>query len=184
MKNEVWKAKEKTQNTVKLSGSYFIKNNQLKGEIANKHLGGMRWLTKSTVRSPIRIKINKNKNVQLSLMRPKFNIKPIYVNDKVEFDISIEVEGTVVDMEENISLPHLKEKIQGELEKEIRDTYKYALEKNIDIYNLEEVIYRKDLKKWKEISKGGFSLNEGSIRNIQVDIAIKITGDYKYEYMN
>ena len=117
-------------------------------------------------------------------MRPKFNIKPIYVNDAVEFDISIEAEGAITDMEENISLPHLKEKIQGALEKEIRDTYKYALEKNIDIYNLEGVIYRKDLKKWKEISKEGFSLNEGSIRNIQVEVAIKNTGDYKYEYMN
>lgn len=117
-------------------------------------------------------------------MRPKFNIKPIYVNDTVEFDISIEVEGAVTDMEENISLPHLKEKIKRALEKEIRHTYKYALEKNIDIYNLEGVIYRKDLKKWKEVSKEGFSLNEESIRNIHVDIAIKITGDYKYEYMN
>lgn len=184
LKNEVWKAKGKSQNTVKLTGAYFIKNNQLMGEIANKHLGGMRWLTKSTVRSPIGISINKNKNVQISLMRPKFNIKPIYVNDEVEFDISIEVEGAVMDMEENISLPRLKEKIQRALEKEIRDTYKYALEKNIDIYNLEGVIYRKDLKKWKKFSKEGFSLNEESIRNIQVDIAIKITGDYKYEYMN
>ncbi|MBR8646114.1 hypothetical protein KEH51_26210 [[Brevibacterium] frigoritolerans] len=73
----------------------------------------MRWLTKSTVRSPIGIKINKNKNVQISLMRPKFNIKPIYVNDAVEFDISIEAEGAITDMEENISLPHLKEKIKG-----------------------------------------------------------------------
>ncbi|MEY8189625.1 Ger(x)C family spore germination protein [Peribacillus simplex] len=184
LRNEVWKAKGKSQNTVKLSGAYLIKNNKLMGEIANKHLGGLRWLTKSTERSPIRIKINNNKNIQLSLMRPKFNIKPIYVNDEVEFDISIEVEGAIMDMEENISFPHLKEKIQRALEKEIRDTYKYALKKNIDIYNLEGVIYRKDLKKWKEVSKEGFSLNEESIRNIQVDATIKITGDYKYEYMN
>ncbi|MGE7186521.1 Ger(x)C family spore germination protein [Peribacillus sp. NPDC006672] len=184
LKTEVWKFKEKSQDTVKLSGAYFIKNNQLKGEIGNKHLGGLRWLTKSTVRSPVAIKINKNIDVELSLYRPKFKIKPIYVNDKVEFDISIEVDGAVMDMEGNIPFTQLREKTERALEKEIRDTYKYALEKNLDIYNLEGVIYRKDLKKWKEIHKKDFNLNEDSIRNIQVEVTIQKTGDYKYEYMN
>ncbi|MGE7877951.1 Ger(x)C family spore germination protein [Peribacillus muralis] len=181
---EVWKKQGGSKNTVKLTGSYLIKNNQLKAKIANKHLSGLRWLTKSTVRSPVAVKVNEDTSVEMSLIRPKFNIKPIFMNDKVAFDISIKVNGVVRDMEGNIPLPILKDKVENVLAKEIRSTYTYALEKGTDIYNLEETVYREDVKKWKSIFGNDFTLGEDSIRNIKVDVTIEQTGDYKYEFMN
>ena len=68
------------------------------------------------------------------------------------------------------------------MEKEIRETYENALNIKADIYNLEELVYRKDYDRWKHDYKGRFTLTENSIANINIDITITKTGEYDYQF--
>lgn len=73
--------------------------------------------------------------------------------------------------EGDLTSDKIKELVKQTVKKEIEQTYQAALEMNADVFRLSEILYREDLKKWKEIQKDGrIELGEDSIRNININI--------------
>lgn len=122
---------------------------------------------------------NDEVNIIITQLDPHLKINKL---DKDTFDIDINANGGIIEVQKEISLPILKEKIIEKMEKEIRETYENALNIKADIYNLEELVFRKDYDRWKHDYKGRFTLTENSIANINIDITITKTGEYDYQF--
>ncbi|WP_433957380.1 Ger(x)C family spore germination protein [Cytobacillus horneckiae] len=178
----VWKEEKSKEDTAKLTGAFLMKNQDLKGELAKDQLNGFRWMSNTTRRAPLTVNANDDNKIVLMINRPKVKIKPVY-KSSIMFDVNVKIKAAVSDMEANIPLAELIDEAEKEVKKEIMETYEAALEENTDIYNLEEVVYRKNLQKWREHFEGQFALNEDSIRNIDVEVTIQQTGDFDFEHL-
>ncbi|MEK4966584.1 Ger(x)C family spore germination protein [Cytobacillus sp. FSL R7-0696] len=181
VKEDVWKTKGATNDSAKSSGVFLLKEKKYLGSLPISQFRGLRWVTKTTKRSPLRIKLENNDevNIIITQLDPHLKINKL---DKDTFDIDINANGGIIEVQKEISLPILKEKIIEKMEKEIRETYENALNIKADIYNLEELVYRKDYDRWKHDYKGRFTLTENSIANINIDITITKTGEYDYQF--
>lgn len=140
-------------------------------------------MTKTTKRSPLRIKTEDNDEVNIIITKLDPHLK-INKLDKDKFDVDVSANGGIIEVHKEISLPILKEKITEKMEKEIRESYENALKIKADLYNLEELVYRKDYDRWKNDYKGRFTLTEDSLANINIDITITKTGEYDYQFSN
>ncbi|WP_342489043.1 Ger(x)C family spore germination protein [Cytobacillus sp. FSL W7-1323] len=181
VKEDVWKTKGATNDSAKSSGVFLLKEKKYLGSLPISQFRGLRWVTKTTKRSPLRIKLENNDevNIIITQLDPHLKINKL---DKDTFDIDINANGGIIEVQKEISLPILKEKIIEKMEEEIRETYENALNIKADIYNLEELVFRKDYDRWKHDYKGRFTLTENSIANINIDITITKTGEYDYQF--
>lgn len=184
IKKAVWKGKTVENDTAKLDGVYLIKNKELTGKLTEKEIIGLRWVTKKTKRTPIVLKRDEELDVVVSIVRPDIEIVPIFENGDVRFNIKIKAKGSIADMEGEITLAKLEKEIKSRIRKEIMDSYKNGLEKGADLYNLEEVVYRKNNKEWKRLFKNNnYRLSPESIKSIDVHVSIQHTGDFKFKQL-
>ncbi|MGZ4112694.1 MAG: Ger(x)C family spore germination C-terminal domain-containing protein, partial [Tumebacillaceae bacterium] len=74
----------------------------------------------------------------------------------------------------------IREQVNKQVAKEIRDTYLAGLKKNVDVLNLGLELYRQHPTEWRRIQKNGqLPLTPDSLKNVQVEIDIKLTGRLK-----
>lgn len=104
-------------------------------------------------------------------------ITPVVTNNKVQFDINVKLVVQTNEILDQNKLNSLKKEIERQVKKEIEQTYKASLEFDTDIYRLSEVLYRKNVKVWKEHEKDGkIPLDESTIRNLDVEL-VKVKGE-------
>ncbi|MFO1446323.1 Ger(x)C family spore germination protein [Bacillus sp. Bva_UNVM-123] len=183
LEKAVWKGEKEERNTAKLDGVYLLKNKELKGKLSSKEMVGLRWVTKKTIRAPLILKGEEHQDVVVSITRPKVKIKPVFSNGGVRFNIKIKAKANVVNMEEDVALSTLNKEIKKRVKKEIRDSLTYGIHKGADVYNLEEVVYRKNFRKWKKLFENQtYHLTPESIQSIDVNVKISHTGDFKFKH--
>ncbi len=181
IKKNIWKAETEERSTAKLSGVYLLKNKKLKGILSEKEMMGLRWVTEETIRSPLLLKVNDDLDLVVSIMRPKVKIMPIFENGDVRFDMKLKFKANVTYMNVEVTLDKLKKEIKKKIHSEIMESFKYGLEKGVDVYNLEQIVYRKDIKQWKKLFENkNYKLSSESINSIDIHVTIKHTGDYKF----
>ncbi|MBD7938453.1 MULTISPECIES: Ger(x)C family spore germination protein [Cytobacillus] len=183
VKEDVWTTKGATNDSAKNAGVFLLKGKKYLGNLPISDFRGLRWVTKTTKRSPLRIKTEDNDEVNIIITKLDPHLK-INKLDKDKFDVDVSANGGIIEVHKEISLPILKEKITEKMEKEIRESYENALKIKADLYNLEELVYRKDYDRWKNDYKGRFTLTEDSLANINIDITITKTGEYDYQFSN
>lgn len=182
IRKAVWKDNSEKSNTAKMGGAYLIKNNKFKGKLIEKEILGLRWVTKQTKRSPLVLKADGNLDIVVSIIRPDVEIIPEFNNGDVRFIIKIRVKGSVADMEGQIALSKLEKEIKRHIRNEVMESFKNGLEIGADLYNLEEVVYRKNNKEWKKLFKDKeYQLTPESIKTIDVQVSIQHTGDFKFK---
>lgn len=67
------------------------------------------------------------------------------------------------------------------IKKQIMETYRNGLKRGVDVYGLQEHLYRKNPKLWNKLSGDGENLilTEDSIEELNVHLTIPYTGRYK-----
>ena len=71
----------------------------------------------------------------------------------------------------------LKAVAEARIKAEIRSTYTAGLKSNVDVYHLEEIMFRHRYADWKRLTSGkSFPFTKNSLRDIQVDVEITDTG--------
>jgi len=181
VKKAVWNAETDERPTNKLSGVYLLKNKRLKGILSEKEMNGLRWVTEETIRSPLLLKVNDDLDLVVSIVSPKVKITPIFKNGDVRFDMKLKYKANVTNMNVEVTLDKLEKEIKKKIHSEIMESFKYGLEKGVDVYNLEQFVYRKDIKRWKKLFENkNYKLSPESINSIDIHVNIQHTGDYKF----
>ncbi|WP_186670493.1 Ger(x)C family spore germination C-terminal domain-containing protein [Sporosarcina sp. BP05] len=89
----------------------------------------------------------------------------------MKFDIEVKMQGELSAIPVKIKKDEIRKKAEQELERQIEETYKEGLKKEVEIYRLSENLYRKDVKAWKRLQQNGrVELAKDSIRTLNVKI--------------
>ncbi|CAH8705533.1 Ger(x)C family spore germination protein [Paenibacillus thiaminolyticus] len=176
-----WVKNGKPSGQYLLNGAYILVNGKHKKWLSWRDLMGLRWLTRTTARTPVVVGNKRKPDAVLSMYYPKSRIQVSMKNNQPVFHIKLKVSGHLDEMLENVPLAKLRRMLNDKIEKDIRKTFEKGLEDGIDIYNLKNEVYRKKLTLWKALGNGkDIRLTPESIASIKVSAEIHHSGAYKY----
>lgn len=170
---ESWETTEGNDKVAQLAGVGLITPKEFKGFIKREKMYGLKWMNDKTKRGEVTFSLNSDEEDVMSviLQSPKVQVKPIVEGDSVKFDIDVTMQGEASAIPIKIKKDEIKKKAEQEIKRQIEETYKEALKKDVDIYRLSEYLYRKDVKAWKRLQQNGkVELTEDSIRTLNVKI--------------
>ncbi|MFJ7735762.1 Ger(x)C family spore germination protein [Lysinibacillus sp. NPDC097287] len=172
--NKDWKKSKETSEATEITGVGVISKNEFKGYIQGDQVHGIQWMSDETIRGDMTIELGEDDNNYLTITLKKIHviIDPIVTNkDDVKFNINIKFDVTIDGIQGKITDQEIREAVINQVQKDIKSTYEEALKKDIDIYRLSEVLYRKNVKNWRKIETNGkIDLTEDSISNIEVNV--------------
>jgi len=182
--SRIWKEDRKTKSMFIVDGIYVIGNEakpQYRGKIHVNHMLGSRWLQRNLNITPIIIPDERAPKAAMYLRRPNYKIKWQGIKgDYATYTIKVKVKGYVSQIMHNVSIEEIEKQAEETVEREIRETYRYALERGIDIYSLNSVLYRKHPDRWRKLQEGGgLGLSEHSLQHVEVKVDLIHTGKYK-----
>ncbi|MEB2627723.1 Ger(x)C family spore germination protein [Peribacillus frigoritolerans] len=175
--DKTWKDKDKNRKSLVMDGAFVIYYKVSQPWFSEKELSGVRWLTKSTNKTPLNIILNKQ-DINALFSHPQHKVKPVFKNGKYKFVIDIDVSGRIEGLDTQIEMDILKRKFENQIKKEIQTTFKTGLQKNADPLNLGKILYIKETKYWQEnhIKEPADYLDKNSIHDINVNVHILNTG--------
>lgn len=169
---ENWQSMKETIKAPVLTGVGVVTPQGFKGFIEEDKVRGIQWMSNDTERGEVTFKTDGD---YMTMVLDKVTVKvdPIIEAGEVRFDIKVQLDASVSQIAGKVTVKEVEESLKKEVEKEIMETYRIALKKDMDIYRLSEQLYRKDVKAWKKHQdKGRVELTEESIRNLTIKINI------------
>ncbi|QHE51183.1 Ger(x)C family spore germination protein [Pontibacillus sp. HMF3514] len=179
-----WSKREENHPIQEWGGLMIMDKARFKGAYSIKDIKGLRWIEKSTKRAPLYL--YKDESVYASIVAdsPKVNIKPVVKGSNVQFNIEVEVSGTIIENPQKAKVKELEQLSTEKIKKQIRNTYLKGLENQADIYDLGYRLYKKKPKEFKrlKLSQGDW-LKEDTIKDIKVGVTLESGGKLKVDRM-
>ncbi|MFC4410354.1 Ger(x)C family spore germination protein [Chungangia koreensis] len=167
---ENWKTEDEGDKAPKIGSVSILSPNGIRGSFEKDEIRGLRWISDETKRGDISVETDSGL-LTILLNKPKIDIKPIVKGKDITFNIKVKANATVSSLESSVSDQEVIDRAKKKIESEIKSTFATALEKDVDIYRLSEVLYRDHVKVWKDIQKDGkIPLSKDSINTITVEI--------------
>ncbi|MFC5604298.1 Ger(x)C family spore germination protein [Sporosarcina koreensis] len=174
-----WNSINETIKAPDFAGAGIVTPHGFKGFVEGEKARGIRWMSNDTMRTGITVQTESGSYISLIMEKIKVKIKPVIVNGTAKFDISVSANGLVNTITDEVTPKEIENLVKKEMEKQIRTTFKEALNIDSDIYRLSEQLYRKNVNEWKRLHKDGkVELTEDSIQNITITIN-KLSSDRK-----
>ncbi|TBL80407.1 Ger(x)C family spore germination protein [Paenibacillus thalictri] len=171
-----WTRDNKPDPKLIMDGAFLFNDKQFYGRLGDKQLKGLRWMTKSTLRSPIMVEQN-NVKVVLSLGKPQHHFKSSLVDGEPKFSLKLELTGNIVEMAEKTDEDGIIKKAEALVKQEILYTYRQGLGIHADIFQLENVFFKEHYKEWKQLNKDKkFELKDSSLASIDVNLRLSHSG--------
>ncbi|TXK71943.1 Ger(x)C family spore germination protein [Paenibacillus sp. N3.4] len=175
-----WKEDDKKKPMFRVSGAYFLRQNQFKGWFSESDLRGRRWVQKKNKRSLINIPNNKDPKASVVMINPHYRIDHYMEKNQVYYKITIKVKAYVEELIKDFSVKDMEEAAAEVIRNEITTTYQKGLSTQTDLLNLFSELYRTDSKTWHALQqKDQLKLTKDTISKIDVKVKITHTGKYK-----
>jgi Ger(x)C family germination protein len=172
-----WKEDLRPKEMLYLTGIFTFDAYRYTGYFSLDEIQGLRFVAKGIERTPLVIKHEGKIYSEISLNKPKAKITPLLEDVRVRFQMQVTMTGNVIEVIEPINEREMEKLASEQIRKEIISTYERALEKNVDIYQLEHLVYLKHNKWWQQHLKGGkLRLDKDSL---EVDVKIDILSSGK-----
>ncbi|MEK3935397.1 Ger(x)C family spore germination protein [Sporosarcina sp. FSL W7-1349] len=171
-----WETVEGKDPIAKLQGVGVVTPKEFKGFISGEKADGLQWMNKETKRGEVTIHLDGGEEdyITVILEKLKVDIRPVTEGDTVKFDIDVKMTGGIGLLHRSTNYDTVKKKTEEKIADDIKKTYREALDRDIDIYRLSEVLYRKNNKEWKRLQQNGkVELSEDSIRSLNVQVNVK-----------
>ncbi|WP_084797836.1 Ger(x)C family spore germination protein [Neobacillus mesonae] len=167
-----WETETKPVRIIEFSGAALLTKNELLESIPLNQFKGLRWTNNDLKREEITL-TNNLSPISLVVTKLKIKKKPLIHAKTIRFQITVDVTTTLSEIKKPEQLPKIKQEAEKLLSAEIKDTYLRGLQHNTDILRLSEVVYRKNLKTWKEVERNGkVPLTADSLQKITVIVKI------------
>ncbi|WP_099301592.1 Ger(x)C family spore germination protein [Bacillus sp. Marseille-P3800] len=175
----------KKKDALHTNGAVLLKGGKSPKIFDDLQLSGLRWLDYHTVNTPLQLYDEGRTIAALNIIRPKSRIRSEVVDGDVYFDISVDINASLLDFPPDETLgasrtvDEILDLMKEKVEKQIRDTYMLGLEHGKDVYSLENHLYRSHVRAYKQV-EDTFQLREDSLRTITVHPTIEHTGEYEF----
>ncbi|UYO03396.1 Ger(x)C family spore germination protein [Paenibacillus sp. PSB04] len=174
--------KDKTPSMMELTGVYVINKGANEGWVAEEDMMGARLIRYShMLRYPFSIPERYGLNNTLNLTGPhtKISLDPD-TSERLNININLTVNATVLETrtEAGMSEHQMEQQAQSILKKDIMKEFNDAKDKNIDLFGLEEWLYRHHNDSWKRYDSRGPILPKINIKDVNVKVIIKHSNTY------
>ncbi|MFB9275017.1 Ger(x)C family spore germination protein [Cohnella cellulosilytica] len=177
---KAWSEDKKPSSMLMIDGAFFFKGQKAIAWLSEDELAGTRWTQRKLQRSLIRVPAEGKPKAALVLIKPIYNVKSGVRNGHAVFDLSLKLDATVEELNENVSLDELERLAEEVVRDEIMKSFRNGLAKKVDVLMLGETLYRNYPKQWHALRKTNQELlSDECIRKIVVKIDIRNTGKYK-----
>ncbi|WP_330949529.1 Ger(x)C family spore germination protein [Virgibacillus sp. MG-45] len=166
-----------TKKTLKINGVFPIEYDGKYTDWLDKdEIPGLKWVGAGIQKSPLKLEKDGKKIGSVEVERPKSKIKQIRGGTAPIFEIEIKAEGSVEDLITSLSEREIVKQAKEEIEKEIRKTYETAVEKQVDIYNFKNELFRNGMspRKLKDVH-----LTKESLGKVKVYFTLESMGIYE-----
>ncbi|MEK5642283.1 hypothetical protein BK138_06770 [Paenibacillus rhizosphaerae] len=174
--------KDKTPSMMELTGVYVINKGANEGWVAEEDMMGARLIRYShMLRYPFSIPERYGLNNTLNLTGPhtKISLDPD-TSERLNININLTVNATVLETrtEAGMSEYQMEQQAQSILKKDIMKEFNDAKDKNIDLFGIEEWLYRHHNDSWKRYVSRGPILPKINIKDVNVKVIIKHSNTY------
>lgn len=175
--------KDKTPTMMELTGVFVINKGANEGWVAEEDMMGARLIRYShMVRYPLSLPEKNGRNNTLNLTSPnmKISLNPD-TSDSINLNIKLTVYATVLETHTNATDHMMEQKAQSILKKDIMKEFNDAKSKHIDLFGLEEWLYRHHYDLWKQTVSRGPVLSKINVNDVKVKVLIKHANTYNIE---
>ncbi|SDF15499.1 germination protein, Ger(x)C family [Fontibacillus panacisegetis] len=181
--DSVWENDNKPQSLIKLNGVYVISRGKNRGFIDQKQLNGARWVSyKYMHKYPLRFETKEGKKVVINVIHPVSTVKLRIANDNIQANINVRVRANVVDIDagSRVTAVEIKQIAKQMMEKQIRTDYESAKANNLDIYKLDDFLYRMHNREWQKYrSNEHDALSKINLGEVNIDLRVTHSTSYK-----
>ncbi|WP_416826337.1 Ger(x)C family spore germination protein [Ectobacillus polymachus] len=173
---DMWQEDHKNLPAIDVSGMALVTKEKLLGFLTDDDIGGYQWVTEKSKRSGVTVEKDGQPMATVVIEKSKVNIKPSLIGDKIHFTINLKYSGLINELNQQIEVNDLAAAAAAQIKEDIIHTYSKALAINGDIYELGEVLHKKNNKLWKQLNENGrVPLEEDSI-SVNISLLIKHSG--------
>lgn len=175
-----WRENRKKKEVMRVDGASFVRKEKYVATMKTKEILGLRWMTGRAEKPRLTLMDGRKPLATLvpNKIRPK--IEPFYRGLTPYFRIKIRLDAQLLQLSRPATTMELKKKAERIVKEEVMETYKLAIQKRVDVYQLLHPLFHKDTKKWKRlIDAHPFPLKEDSIEQVSVEVNIMSTGKAK-----
>lgn len=163
----------------KMDGMYLISSQTYSGMLTEEQMKGRRYMDRESVRMPMPVTRNGKPAALFVLNKPRVRIRHSVSGGKVFFDLRIRLAGYADEMLQDMSAASMREQVERNVEREIRDTFANGKKMNADVLDLTLPLYRYHYPTWKKYITDRIDMSRVELRQVQVDFTIKNSGKYK-----
>ncbi|GGI12673.1 Ger(x)C family spore germination protein [Gottfriedia solisilvae] len=177
--DKLWKKDDKNMPMMNVNGAFLFYKAKKPQWISKNDLIGLRWVDQNTERTPLSLN-EKNGKIKalLPIENPDVKIHSMVSKSGVpKFNMDIKVQATITQLNSQVSNKVLIREVKKKIKKEISTTYLEGINKKLDVFHLEEDLYRNNYKSWKSITKKNkFLLTPKSLGTIKVKVTLTDRG--------
>ncbi|MGG4147057.1 Ger(x)C family spore germination protein [Paenibacillus algorifonticola] len=177
---EVWREDARKMPMFKITGAFFIRQNENLSWFSETELLGRRWVQKENKRSVLLIGNKEAPTANLIIVKPQYRIRYVKNSKPLQFKIEIKARAYVEEMIKDASVKEMEVLAAKAIRDEMMATYEKGLATQTDLLNLFAELYRSDAKVWHQLHNSKqLLLNQKTLGQIDVKVTITNTGKYK-----
>lgn len=172
-KNRIWTNDGKQPPLSRTDGIFVVSNNTMKGYVPEPKIRGTRYVKFYRVfRYPMTVNFQDRGNVLLLIRNPRTSVAIRPEGEELQVSIDIITRANMIEKntDETVSFQDITEAGAQKIKDEIKASFEQAQRENMDLFGLEEELYRKRNAIWKQAHESGepllprFKLKEVHVR--------------------
>lgn len=161
---EQWQNDQEKLKVVQMQHIAFVTKDGLKIVAKKEDVNGLQWLNSETKRAEISFFV-RGEAVTAIIEHLSVKVEPV----QQKFHITVKVNAIISAFNTELTEKEAKEQIRTSIEDQIKKTYQYGLEQQLDVFRLSHVLYKKNVRLFKEIEKDGqIPLSSDTLASVEI----------------
>ncbi|OPX83511.1 MAG: Spore germination protein A3 precursor [Pelotomaculum sp. PtaB.Bin104] len=169
---------------VALTGTAVFRGKTMVGWLDESETRGLLWLRGEVLKGVISVPslTIPGRETSINIIRGHTEVKPQYDGESVWFDVKIDVEGDLLEMQvEDIMEREVREDVEKEIAREVEERARFTLKKaqgeyGADIFGFGVAFHRRYPKEWKELKDKWDEVFADAGVNITVEAHLRRSG--------
>jgi len=178
-----WKENNHFISRLTIDGVHPLHRGKWQGFFPNKDLLGLRWLNRTTEFGGVILRVGNRAKATLRVQHVNMKIEPIQKGTDPRFRVTIDLKAFVREMMSDVSDEFILTTAKKEIEQQIRGTFMKGIRVGADLYGLEEYLFKKDYRAWKQFAKDHErTITANALAEIKVNIFLSDAGKMKLNW--
>jgi len=175
-----WTRNRKPDPKLEIDGVFAMRNLRYLSRLESDQLAGSRWVThlKQGTRNVLREGGETVATIRFG--KPRTKVHATIVGGEPRFDIEVRVNAAIIELWKMKTEKQFEKLAASQIEDQIRETFRNAVEQGIDVLDLEHRFYRRHYREWNKLTSGGrVPLKPLKLGSVKASVTIVQTGMYQ-----